>query len=57
MSSLEALRVPVIAAINGFAIGAGVDLVSACDIRIASKGTKFTIKEVDIGLCADIGTV
>ena len=48
---------PVIAAINGFCIGAGVDLSSACDIRICSKGTKFTIKEVDIGLAADIGTL
>ena len=57
MSSLEKVRVPVIAAINGFCIGAGVDLTSACDIRICSKDTKFTIKEVDIGLAADIGTL
>ena len=57
VSSLEKVRVPVIAAINGFCIGAGVDLTSACDIRICSKDTKFTIKEVDIGLAADIGTL
>ena len=48
---------PVIAAVNGLCIGAGVDLSSACDIRIASKTAKFTIKEVDIGLAADIGTL
>ena len=57
VSSLEKVRVPVISAINGLCIGAGVDLCSATDIRIASKGSKFTIKEVDIGLAADIGTL
>ena len=47
----------MIAAIHGYCIGAGVDLASACDIRICAKDTKFTIKEVDIGLAADIGTL
>lgn len=42
---------------HGFVIGAGVDISSACDIRIASKDAKFTIKEVDIGMCPDIGTM
>lgn len=57
MSSLEKVRVPVIAAMNGLAIGAGIDLASAADIRICSRASKFTIKEVDIGLAADIGTL
>ena len=57
MSSLEKVRVPVIAAIHGYCFGAGIDLVSACDIRYASKNTKFTIKEIDLGLAADIGTL
>ena len=57
VSSLEKVRVPVIAAVNGLCIGAGVDLSSAADIRICSKTAKFTIKEVDIGLAADIGTL
>ena len=57
VSSLEHLRVPVIAAIHGFCIGAGVDLTSACDIRLCAKGTKFTIKEIDYGLATDIGTL
>ena len=48
---------PVIAAMHGYCIGAGIDIVSACDIRIAAKGTKFTIKEIDLGLAADIGTL
>ena len=42
---------------HGYVIGAGVDISSTCDIRFAAKGTKFTIKEVDIGLAADIGTI
>lgn len=57
VSSLEHVRVPVIAAIHGYCIGAGVDLASACDIRICAKDTQFTIKEVDVGLAADIGTL
>ena len=57
VSSLEKVKVPVIAALNGLVIGAGVDFASAADIRYCSKGAKFTIKEVDIGLAADIGTL
>ena len=57
VSSLEKVRVPVIAAIHGYCIGAGVDLASACDIRLCAKDVKFTIKEIDIGLAADIGTL
>ena len=57
ISSLEKVRVPVIAAIHGYCIGAGIDIVSACDVRIAAKGTKFTIKEIDLALAADIGTL
>lgn len=57
VSALEKCRVPVICAITGYCIGAGVDLSSACCIRLASKDAKFTIKEVDIGLAADIGTL
>ena len=48
---------PVICAIQGYCIGAGIDLSSACDIRLCTKDTKFTIKEVDIGICADLGTI
>ena len=51
------MRVPVIAALHGYVIGGGIDMSSACDIRYASKDAKFTIKEVDIGLAADIGTL
>ena len=48
---------PVIAALHGYVIGAGVDISATCDIRFASKDTKLCIKEVDVGLAADIGTI
>lgn len=57
MSAAEKCRIPVISAIHGHCVGAGIDLTSACDIRLASKCSKFTIKEVDIGLAADVGTL
>ena len=55
--SPEAIRVPVIAAIHGYCLGAAVDIVAACDIRIATKDTKFSIKEIDIGFASDIGVI
>ena len=57
ISSIEKVRVPVIAAVHGYVIGGGIDISSACDVRYAAKDTKLTIKEVDIGLAADIGTL
>ncbi|TFY66857.1 hypothetical protein EVG20_g4239 [Dentipellis fragilis] len=48
---------PVIAAVHGLAIGLGVDILSACDIRWAAADAVFSIKEVDVGLAADIGTL
>ncbi len=54
---LESLRIPVIACIQGGCIGGGVDLVSACDIRLASADTFFCIQEINIGMVADLGTL
>jgi len=56
-SALEACRQPIIAAIHGACVGAGVDLVAAADIRLASDDAWFSIKEVDIGIVADVGTL
>ena len=57
ISKLEKIRVPVIAAIQGGCIGGAVDLVTACDIRLASNDAFFCIQEVNIGMAADVGTL
>jgi enoyl-CoA hydratase len=54
---LEQLRMPVIVAIHGGCIGGGVDMVCACDIRLASADAYFTIQEINIGMVADVGTL
>ena len=55
-SVLESCRVPVLAAVQGGCIGAGVDLVSACDLRYATADAFFSIEEINIGMTADVGT-
>lgn len=57
LTSLEELRVPVIAAIHGVCLGGGVDLACACDIRIASAEARFGIEEIELGMTADVGTL
>lgn len=55
-SCLDNARIPVIAAIQGGCIGAGVDMTSACDIRYATEDAFFQIAEINIGMTADVGT-
>lgn len=55
LSKIENLSKPVIAAINGFALGGGCELAMACDIRIASNNAKLGQPEVHLGLIAGFG--
>jgi enoyl-CoA hydratase len=55
-SCLEDCRMPVLVAIQGGAIGGGVDFATACDMRYATEDAFFTIYEVNIGMTADVGT-
>lgn len=55
MSCLERARMPVLAAVQGGAVGAGVDLATACDCRYASKEAFFSVHETNIGMTADVG--
>jgi enoyl-CoA hydratase/carnithine racemase len=54
---LDKARQPVIAAIHGACIGAGMDLITAVDIRFAAANTKFSIRETRIAITADVGTL
>lgn len=56
-SAIDRCRIPVIAAIQGGCIGGGVDLISACDIRVCTTDAFFCIQEINIGMVADVGTL
>ena len=57
ITSIAECPVPVIAAIHSHCIGAGMDLVTACDIRLASEDALFGVRETKIGIVADVGTL
>jgi len=57
LTTLEKVRFPVIAAIQGACVGGGLDLIAACDIRLASADAYFRIEEINIGMMADIGSL
>jgi enoyl-CoA hydratase len=57
LTSLERCRKPVLAAIHGACIGGGIDLICCADMRYASADAYFSIKEIDIGMVADVGTL
>ncbi|WP_298358830.1 crotonase/enoyl-CoA hydratase family protein [Runella sp.] len=56
INAIEQCSKPVIAAIHGGCIGGGVDIISACDMRYSTDDAFFTIKEIDMGMVADLGT-
>jgi enoyl-CoA hydratase len=57
LSSLEDIRLPVLTAIQGGCIGGALDLVCAADIRYCTSDAYFTIKETELGMTADVGTL
>ncbi len=57
MTAVEQCPKPVVAAVHSHCIGGGVDLCSACDIRIASEDAVFSIRETKLAIVADLGTL
>ena len=56
-NAIEECPKPVIAAVHGKCIGGGLDMISACDIRICHQDAIFCLKEAAIGLVADMGVL
>ncbi len=54
---LESVRIPVITAIQGGCIGGALDLVCAADMRYCTEDAFFTVKETELGMTADLGTL
>jgi enoyl-CoA hydratase len=57
ISCVEWCRKPVIAAIHGYCVGAGLDLTTACDIRLCSSDALFSLRESAVGFVADVGVL
>jgi len=57
ISSVEECPKPVIAAVHGYCIGGGVDLIAACDIRLASADAVFSVREAKVAIVADLGSL
>ena len=55
--ALVDLPVPVIAAVHSWCVGGGLDLVSACDIRLASADARFSLRETKLAIVADLGSL
>ena len=56
-TSLETARMPIISAVQGACIGGGVDMLCATDIRLCTPNAFFNIKETELGITADVGTL
>ena len=57
VDSIARCRKPVIAAIHGWCIGGGLDMASACDIRLCAKDARFSLREVKMAIVADLGSL
>lgn len=56
-NAVDACSKPVLAAIQGYCLGGAIDLISACDMRYCTLDAQFAIKEIDVGMAADVGTL
>lgn len=56
-TAVDKCRKPVLAAVQGYCLGGAIDLVSACDMRYCAEDAKFAIREIDMGMAADVGTL
>lgn len=57
ISSVAESPKPVIAAVHGYCIGGGMDLITACDIRLAAADASFSVRETKMAMVADLGTL
>ncbi|PNH48985.1 hypothetical protein VD0003_g8147 [Verticillium dahliae] len=57
ITAMEKCEKPVICVLHGIALGLAIDIACCADVRLAARGTRFAVKEVDIGLAADIGSL
>jgi enoyl-CoA hydratase len=57
VTAIEKCRKPVIAAIHRACVGGAVDIVTACDMRYCTEDAYFSVKEIDLGLVADVGSL
>jgi enoyl-CoA hydratase len=57
LGAVAASRLPVIAAVHGSCVGVGLELVAACDIRLASANAVFSLPEVQLGIVPDLGVL
>ncbi|TAQ90070.1 hypothetical protein B7494_g1617 [Chlorociboria aeruginascens] len=57
VGSVERCEKPVVCVLHGFSYGLAIDMSTCADIRLCAQDTKFSVKEVDIGIAADVGTL
>jgi enoyl-CoA hydratase len=57
VNALADLEIPVIAAVHGYCIGGAIDLICACDVRLASSDAIFSVRETKVAIVADLGTL
>ena len=56
-AAIAASHLPMIAAIDGWCIGAGIELIAACDIRVATARARFALREIKVGIVSDLGGI